>query len=68
MKDFPGPIVLIPYECDDDETLRCAAAICALYSDAPNDQEAAIKCYIDGSVKIIFTHAADRNMVQDLIV
>lgn len=68
MKDFPGPIVLIPYGCDDDETLRCAAAICALYSDAPNDQEAAIKCYIDGSVKIIFTHAADRNMVQDLIV
>lgn len=68
MKDFPGPIVLIPYGCDDDETLRFAAAVCALYSDAPNDQEAEVTCHIDGSLKMISTLAADRNIVQNLII
>jgi len=68
MKDYPGPIVLIPYGCDDDETLRCAAAVCALYSDAPNDQEGAINCHVAGSTKVSSTQAADRNIVQNLII
>ena len=68
MKDFPGPIVLIPYGCDNEETLRCAAAICVLYSDAPNDQDAEITSHADGFLKVISTQAADRNRVQDLII
>lgn len=41
--NFPGPFTLIPYG-GDEETCRTAAALCALYSDAPNNEEVLITC------------------------
>jgi tRNA-specific 2-thiouridylase len=67
MKDYPGPLVLIPYGCDE-ETLQFAAAVCALYSDAPNDQEVTATCHIAGSIRFITTRAADKEEVQQLMI
>ncbi|MFC1515573.1 tRNA 4-thiouridine(8) synthase ThiI [Thermodesulfobacteriota bacterium] len=36
VKNFPGPIVLVPYGCEKDNLLR-SAAICTGYSKAPAD-------------------------------
>jgi tRNA-specific 2-thiouridylase len=44
---FPGPTVLVPGG-GDEETRRLAAGLCARYSDAPRDREAAVHCLRDG--------------------
>ena len=67
MKHFPGPTVLIPYGCDK-ETLDWAAAICALYSDAPNDEKAIAICKIGTTVELILATAARREDVKDWII
>jgi len=43
MADFPGPVTLVPYGCHS-ANLSKAASLCALYSDAPNDQEVTAIC------------------------
>jgi tRNA U34 2-thiouridine synthase MnmA/TrmU len=43
MAHFPGPTVLVPYK-RDDATLLHAASLCALYSDAPKDEEVVVLC------------------------
>jgi len=67
MKGFPGPTVLIPHGCDD-KTLDRAAAICALYSDAPDSEEVEAGCEIGTTVKPISTTAAKREDVKELII
>ena len=67
MKQFPGPTVLIPYGCDD-KTLDRAAAVCSLYSNAPNGEEAIVNCKIQTTDKLISTTAAKREDVKDLII
>ena len=67
MKGFPGPTVLIPYGCDN-KTLDRAAAICALYSDAPNSEEVLAECKIGTIDKLISTTAAKKEDVKDLII
>ncbi|MBN2439560.1 MAG: tRNA 4-thiouridine(8) synthase ThiI [Deltaproteobacteria bacterium] len=44
---FPGPTVLVPGG-GDEETRRLAAGLCARYSDAPRNREAAVHCLRDG--------------------
>ncbi len=68
MKDYPGPVVLIPNGCDE-ETLFTAASICALYSDAPNDCEVTAKCHHpNGSVRLVSVMAARKEDVQSLMI
>ncbi len=67
MKDFPGPTVLIPYGCDEN-ILDSAAAICALYSDAPEGKEVMAVCKVGTIARIIPSKSAKRNYVKDLII
>ncbi|MDO9528398.1 MAG: tRNA 4-thiouridine(8) synthase ThiI [Syntrophales bacterium] len=67
MKDFPGPTVLIPYGCDDT-ALNRAAAICALYSDAPDDEEVTAISKTGTTDRSISTTAAKREDIKDLII
>jgi len=67
MQDYPGPTVLIPYGADE-ETIEKAAAICVLYSDAPNDQEVVAVASTGGTTRVITTRAAVRDEVQKLII
>jgi tRNA-specific 2-thiouridylase len=68
MKDYPGPIVLIPYGCGDD-VLETAASICAAYSDAPGDREVTAACHHpDGSVRLVPVMAARKEDLQPLII
>ena len=43
---FPGPTVLVPGG-GDEGTRRLAAGLCARYSDAPRDREAAVRCVLN---------------------
>jgi tRNA-specific 2-thiouridylase len=68
MANFPGPTVLVPYECDD-RTLLLAASICALYSDAPNDTEVITTCSrINNVIRSVRVKAAKRDEVESLII
>ncbi len=67
MKDFPGPTVLIPYGCDE-KTFDTAAAICTLYSDAPDGKEVMAICKVGTITRVISTTAAKRDYVKDLII
>ncbi|MBE9547632.1 MAG: tRNA 4-thiouridine(8) synthase ThiI [Proteobacteria bacterium] len=67
MTHFPGPTVLVPYGCND-KTLDHAAAICALYSSAPDGEEVEAGCKIGTTVKSISTTAAKRDDVKNLII
>ncbi|MBN2255213.1 MAG: tRNA 4-thiouridine(8) synthase ThiI [Deltaproteobacteria bacterium] len=68
MKDYPGPIVLIPYGCCDD-VLETAASICAAYSDAPGDREVTAACHHpDGSIRLVPVMAARKEDLQPLVI
>jgi tRNA U34 2-thiouridine synthase MnmA/TrmU len=67
MRDFPGPTVLIPDGCDE-ETLHFAAAVCALYSDAPNDERVVAGCRVDGKSRLITIVAITKDEIRDLII
>lgn len=67
MKDFPGPTVLIPDGCDE-ETLHFAAAVCAFYSDAPNDERVVAGCRVDGKSRLISIVAITKDEIRDLII
>jgi hypothetical protein len=45
VKDFPGPLVVIPGGADD-ATLMLAAGICAGYSKAPNTAPASVSVQV----------------------
>ena len=64
---FPGPFTLIPYG-GDEQTRRAAAALCALYSDAPPDAEVAVSCTTGGVTLIIKTAAVSREDAERWII
>jgi len=59
MAQFPGPTVLVPSE-SDDTTVRYAASLCALYSDAPKDEEVVVVCTKGDSSQTMRIKAAQR--------
>ncbi|MCX5855244.1 MAG: tRNA 4-thiouridine(8) synthase ThiI [Deltaproteobacteria bacterium] len=67
MANFPGPTVLVPYECGD-QTLLLAASLCALYSDAPNDVEVEATCRTRHTVRHERVKAVNRDEVAGLII
>jgi tRNA-uridine 2-sulfurtransferase len=67
MKDFPGPLVLIPHG-GDEEIIRKAAAICTLYSDAPKDAEAAVQILTGDDALLIATRAALKEDIRDNMI
>ena len=67
MAHYPGPTVLVPGGCDDQNILL-AASICALYSDAPSDREVMTICRTGKLVKPVMTKAARREDVEHWMI
>ena len=67
MVNFPGPTVLVPYECGD-QTLLLAASLCVLYSDAPNDVEVVATCRTRHTVRQERVKAVNRDEIEGLII
>lgn len=67
MKDFPGPLVLIPHG-GNEGIVRKAAAICALYSDAPKDADATVQIQTGDHVLFIATKAASKEDLRDNMI
>jgi tRNA-uridine 2-sulfurtransferase len=59
---FPGPTTLVPHG-GDDTTIHSAASLCALYSDAPKDEEVTALCRKGSSISHIRTKAALRDEI-----
>jgi len=59
MAQFPGPTVLVPYK-SDDTTVLYAASLCALYSDAPKDEDVVALCRKGDISHTILIKAAQR--------
>ncbi len=64
---FPGPTVLVPYGCEENE-LQSAAAICVLYSDALDGVTTSAECVWGDSVSCIDILPAKKEMVHKLII
>lgn len=64
---YPGPTVLIPGGGDSD-AICLAAGICARYSDAPRDREAAVHCLRDGITTTLTVTAAAPDVVEQLLI
>jgi len=67
MADFPGPLVIIPYGCSG-EALSWAASLCALYSDAPNDQDVAAVCTMGDETSVCLVKACTREDASRMII
>ncbi len=69
MKDLPGPTVLVPYGCDDQE-LRRAASICALYGRFRGDKEAVVtwRTGEGGPLRYVEVAPAEDQEVRKLII
>jgi len=67
VKNFPGPTVLVPYGCEENE-LQVAAAICVLYSDAPEDSKTSAECVRGASLSRLDICPAQKDMVQKLLI
>ena len=67
MRDFPGPVTLVPYGCDK-EKLHRAAAICARYSDAPDGEKATAQCSTEGTLKLIEVVAERADTTQKYMI
>lgn len=67
MENYPGPTVLITGGCSD-EALRTSSSLCALYSDAPKDQDVAAVCRTGEESRSISTRAASRETAAGLII
>ena len=57
---FPGPTTMVPHG-GDDITIHSAASLCALYSDAPKNEEVTALCRKGNSISHIRTKAALRD-------
>lgn len=66
MAEFPGPLVLVPYGKETDESV--AAALCVRYSDAPADSEEEVFCQYNQSVKTIRALAASKEDCERWII
>ena len=68
MKDIPGPTILVPYGCGE-ENLRRAAAICALYSHVPADSKAVVAWSTGGAPPAyVEVFPAENTEVQGMIL
>ncbi|MCX5850387.1 MAG: tRNA 4-thiouridine(8) synthase ThiI [Deltaproteobacteria bacterium] len=66
MKNFPGPLVLVPYGNEADQLI--AAALCVRYSDAPNDLEAEVVCQHGILSRSIISKAAAKEYCERWII
>ena len=57
---FPGPTTMVPHG-GDDITIYSAASLCALYSDAPKNQDVTALCRKGTSISHIRVKAALRD-------
>ena len=67
MRDFPGPVTLVPSGCNE-EKLRKAASICAMYSDAPDKEKAMVRCTIGDTVRLVEVVAEQMAEAQKLMI
>ena len=67
MTQYPGPTTLVPYG-GDDTTLLYAASLCALYSDAPKDEQVVALCRTGNVSKPITIKAAQREDYESLMI
>jgi tRNA-specific 2-thiouridylase len=67
MAQFPGPITLIPHG-GDDAILMYAASLCALYSDAPKDEDVVVLCRKRETSKSVTIRAAQRKDIEGLML
>jgi len=67
MAQFPGPTVLVPSQ-SDDTTVHYAASLCALYSDAPKDEDVVVVCRKGDSSQTIRIKAAQREDAEQRMI
>lgn len=67
MAQFPGPTVLVPYK-SDDTTVLYAASLCALYSDAPKDEEVVVLCRKGDISHTLLIKAAQREDAEQRMI
>ena len=68
MRDFPGPLCMLPGG-GSEEMERDAAAICAAYGDAPKDAgEVTVKCRRGGEMRLILVKPANREELQERMI
>jgi tRNA U34 2-thiouridine synthase MnmA/TrmU len=67
MAQFPGPTVLVLYK-SDDTTVLYAASLCALYSDAPKDEDVVVVCRKGDSSQTIRIKAAQREDAEQRMI
>ena len=68
MRDFPGPLCVLPGDGPED-VRRTAASICAAYGDAPKDAgEVTVKCRRGGETSFLRVIPADRGELQNKII
>jgi tRNA-uridine 2-sulfurtransferase len=67
MTDFPGPMTLVPSGCNVAEMSQ-AASLCALYSDAPNDQDATAVCTMGDTTASFQVKAAAKEDAAQWII
>ena len=67
VRDFPGPTVLVPYGCENED-LQLAAGICVLYSDAPGDVKTVTECRTGGIVRCVDISPVEKEVVRRLII
>ena len=67
MENYPGPTVLITGACNN-ESLHISASLCALYSDAPKDQDVTAVYGTDEAFISINVRAASRETAAGLII
>lgn len=68
MRDFPGPLCMLPGG-GPEEVCRSAAAICAAYGDAPKDAgEVTVKCRRGSEMTFLRVAPADKTELQDKMI
>jgi tRNA U34 2-thiouridine synthase MnmA/TrmU len=64
---FPGPTTIVPHG-GDEITIHSAASLCALYSDAPKNEEVTALCRKGNTVSHIRVKAALRDDIECLLI
>jgi tRNA-specific 2-thiouridylase len=64
---FPGPTTIVPHG-GDEITIHSAASLCALYSDAPRNEDVTALCQKGNTVSHIRVKAALRDDIECLLI
>lgn len=67
IRSFPGPLVLLTGE-KDEETLRLAAAICARYGDAPPGETVEVALHSLGAVRFVSVVPMDPREAEEKLL